>query len=81
MASLQPGEVPAQPPDHGMGLLAKLFGRRLAPATDDALPSSIYGFIMRYSLRAQVDGRLVEEGDYRTLTKPDGPLAPLMAAE
>ena len=26
-------------------------------------------------------GRLVEEGDYRTLTKPDGPLAPLMAAE
>ena len=54
MASLQSGEVPAQPPDHGMGLLAKLFGRRLAPATDDALPSSIYGFILRYSLREQV---------------------------
>ena len=26
-------------------------------------------------------GRLVDEGDYRSLAKPDGPLAPLMAAE
>ncbi|MBV9967250.1 MAG: ATP-binding cassette domain-containing protein [Alphaproteobacteria bacterium] len=26
-------------------------------------------------------GRLVEEGDYGSLTKPDGPLAPLLAAE
>ena len=26
-------------------------------------------------------GRLVNEGDYTTLTRPDGPLAPLMAAE
>jgi len=26
-------------------------------------------------------GRLVTDGDYATLTRPDGPLAPLMAAE
>jgi ABC-type transport system involved in cytochrome bd biosynthesis fused ATPase/permease subunit len=26
-------------------------------------------------------GRLVDEGDYRQLTRPDGPLEPLMAAE
>src|SRR5437764_4982760 len=26
-------------------------------------------------------GRLIDEGDYRSLTGPDGPLAPLMAAE
>jgi ABC-type multidrug transport system fused ATPase/permease subunit len=26
-------------------------------------------------------GRLVEDGDYQALTRADGPLAPLMAAE
>jgi hypothetical protein len=26
-------------------------------------------------------GRLVDKGDYRKLAAPDGPLAPLMAAE
>jgi len=54
MPLLQTGETPARPDPGSGGLLGKLFGGRLLPATGDALPSSIYGFIMRYSLREQV---------------------------
>src|SRR4051812_14888212 len=55
MTLFQSGEKPAGSPDPGMGgMLSKLFGRRLLPATGDALPGSIYGFVLRYSLREQV---------------------------
>ena len=36
------------------GRLEALFGRRLVAAAGDALPSTIYGFILRYSRREQV---------------------------
>ena len=103
-----------------------LFRRQLVEAAADVLDPSLYGFVLRYSLREQVylvvvtllsfpflyyllelpkviineaiggkhfpreflgrvlvmdHGRLVTDGDYATLTRPDGPLAPLMAAE
>jgi len=48
-------ETPAGPPDSAIGAaLGRLFGRRWAAAEGDALPPSIYGFILRYSLREQV---------------------------
>ena len=54
MTLFQSGEKSAGPPPGIGGVLSKLFGRRLLPASDDALPSSIYGFILRYSFREQV---------------------------
>src|SRR4051812_27496834 len=55
MTLFQPKETPAGSPDPGMGgVLSKLFGRRLLLAAGDAMPSSIYGFILRYSLRDQI---------------------------
>ncbi|TMJ60862.1 MAG: ABC transporter ATP-binding protein, partial [Alphaproteobacteria bacterium] len=48
-------ETSAGPPDSAIGAaLGRLFGRRWAAAEGDALPPSIYGFILRYSLREQV---------------------------
>jgi ABC-type multidrug transport system fused ATPase/permease subunit len=47
--------MPGGFPDFGIRVsLEKLFGRRLIAAAGDALPSSIYGFVLRYSLREQV---------------------------
>jgi len=55
MTLFQSGEKPTDSPDLGIGgALAKLFGRRLLPTTGDTLPGSIYGFILRYSLRDQI---------------------------
>jgi hypothetical protein len=55
MTLFRSAEAPARSPDLGIGgVLSKLFGRRLLPATEDALPPSTYGFILRYSLREQV---------------------------
>ena len=36
------------------GRLERLFGRHLVAAAGDALPATIYGFILRYSLRDQI---------------------------
>jgi ABC-type multidrug transport system fused ATPase/permease subunit len=54
MTLFQSGEKSAGPPPGIRGVLSKLFGLRLLPGSDDALPSSIYGFILRYSFREQV---------------------------
>lgn len=55
MTLFRSGEAPAGSPEFGFrGALDKLFDRRLIAATGDALPSSIYGFILRYSLREQI---------------------------
>ena len=55
MAPSDSPEAEDSPPDFGIrGRLEKLFGRRLVAAAGDALPSTIYGFILRYSLREQI---------------------------
>jgi ABC-type multidrug transport system fused ATPase/permease subunit len=48
------GDTAARFPDFGIRDALAKFSRRLIAGTGDALPSSIYGFILRYSLRAQV---------------------------
>ena len=48
------GDTAARFPDFGIRDALAKFSRRLIAATGDALPSSIYGFILRYSLRDQV---------------------------
>src|SRR5436853_4766320 len=55
MTLFRPRETAAGAPDFGLrGRLQRLFGRHLVAAAGDALPATIYGFILRYSLRDQI---------------------------
>src|SRR5437764_1687113 len=55
MTLFRPREAVAGAPDFGLrGRLERLFPRGLVAAAGDALPPTIYGFILRYSLREQI---------------------------
>src|SRR5205809_2734005 len=55
MTLFRPREAAAGAPDFGLrSRLERLFPRSLIAAAGDALPSTIYGFILRYSLREQI---------------------------
>src|SRR6476660_3066546 len=55
MTLFRPREAAAGAPDFGLrGRLERLFPRSLIAAAGDALPSTIYGFILRHSLREQI---------------------------
>ena len=55
MTLFSPREAGAGAPDFGIrARLERLFPRGLVAAAGDALPPTIYGFILRYSLREQI---------------------------
>ena len=55
MTLFSPREAAAGAPDFGIrARLERLFPRGLVAAAGDALPPTIYGFILRYSLREQI---------------------------
>src|SRR5437763_14097042 len=55
MTLFRPREAAAGAPDFGLrGRLERLFPRSLVAAAGDALPSTIYGFILRHSRREQI---------------------------
>src|SRR5438876_12303573 len=55
MTLFRPREATAGAPDFGLrGRLERLFPRSLVAAAGDALPPTIYGFILRHSRREQI---------------------------
>ena len=55
MTLFRPRETAAGAPDFGLrGRLERLFPRSLVAAAGDALPPTIYGFILRHSRREQI---------------------------